>query len=172
MRTHDKIKRFCEDPYFVPESTSLITQLLNFQKSSKRYAMVVDEYGEVQGLVTLEDILEEIVGDFTSNDVDHDHEVRSLTTDSHSIDGSVTIREINKTTGWNLPTNGPKTQNGLVLEEIERIPVPYGYWTYCVMPPQWASYYVFHRGRLTRAKVHPHLIYSFSHLHFMGDIVE
>tara|TARA_Y200000002_G_C22665911_1_gene657978 strand:- start:53 stop:1345 length:1293 start_codon:yes stop_codon:yes gene_type:complete len=122
MLTHDKIKRFCEDPYFVPESTSLITQLLNFQKSSKRYAMVVDEYGEVQGLVTLEDILEEIVGDFTSNDVDHDHEVRLLTTDSYSIDGSVTIREINKTTGWNLPTNGPKTLNGLVLEELERIP--------------------------------------------------
>ena len=120
--THEKIKRFCEEPYFVPESTSLITQLLNFQKSSKRYAMVVDEYGEVQGLVTLEDILEEIVGDFTSNDVDHDHEVRLLTTDSYSIDGSVTIREINKTTGWNLPTNGPKTLNGLVLEELERIP--------------------------------------------------
>ena len=84
--------------------------------------MVGDEYGEVQGLVTLEDILEEIVGDFTSNDVDHDHEVRLLTTDSYSIDGSVTIREINKTTGWNLPTNGPKTLNGLVLEELERIP--------------------------------------------------
>ena len=120
--TQDKIKRFCEDPYFVPESTSLITQLLNFQKSSKRYAMVVDEYGEVQGLVTLEDILEEIVGDFTSNDVDHDHEIRMLTNESYSIDGSVTIREINKTTGWNLPTNGPKTLNGLVLEGLERIP--------------------------------------------------
>ena len=120
--TQDKIKRFCEDPYFVPESTTLITQLLNFQKSSKRYAMVVDEYGEVQGLVTLEDILEEIVGDFTSNDVDHDHEIRMLTNESYSIDGSVTIREINKTTGWNLPTNGPKTLNGLVLEGLERIP--------------------------------------------------
>ncbi len=120
--TQDKIKRFCEDPYFVPESTTLITQLLNFQKSSKRYAMVVDEYGEVQGLVTLEDILEEIVGDFTSNDVYHDHEIRMLTNESYSIDGSVTIREINKTTGWNLPTNGPKTLNGLVLEGLERIP--------------------------------------------------
>ena len=120
--THEKIKRFCEEPYFVPESTSLITQLLNFQKSSKRYAMVVDEYGEVQGLVTLEDILEEIVGDFTSHDLDHDQEISLLTDDSYSIDGSVTIREINKTTGWNLPTNGPKTLNGLVLEELERIP--------------------------------------------------
>ena len=120
--THEKIKRFCEEPYFVPESTSLITQLLNFQKSSKRYAMVVDEYGEVQGLVTLEDILEEIVGDFTSHDLDHDHEISLLTDDSYSIDGSVTIREINKTTGWNLPTTGPKTLNGLVLEELERIP--------------------------------------------------
>ena len=120
--THEKIKRFCEEPYFVPESTSLITQLLNFQKSSKRYAMVVDEYGEVQGLVTLEDILEEIVGDFTSHDLDHDQEISLLTDDSYSIDGSVTIREINKTTGWNLPTTGPKTLNGLVLEELERIP--------------------------------------------------
>ena len=120
--SHEKIKRFCEEPYFVPESTSLITQLLNFQKSSKRYAMVVDEYGEVQGLVTLEDILEEIVGDFTSHDLDHDQEISLLTDDSYSIDGSVTIREINKTTGWNLPTTGPKTLNGLVLEELERIP--------------------------------------------------
>ncbi len=122
MLSHDKIKRFCEDTYFVPESTSLITQLLNFQKSSRRYAMVVDEYGEVQGLVTLEDILEEIVGDFNSNDEDQDHEIIMLTGGSYSIDGTVTIREINKTTGWNLPTNGPKTLNGLVLEELERIP--------------------------------------------------
>ena len=104
--THNAIKRFSEEPYFIPDSTTLTNQLLNFKTTRNRFAVVVDEYGEVKGLVTLEDILEEIVGDFTTN----------------TADGAATIREINKATNWSLPTDGPKTLNGLALEQLESIP--------------------------------------------------
>jgi Mg2+/Co2+ transporter CorB len=87
-----------------------------------RFAVVVDEYGEVQGLVTLEDILEEIVGDFTTNEADRVDEVIAQKNGSFLIDGTATIREINKATNWNLPVDGPKTMNGLVLEQLESIP--------------------------------------------------
>jgi Mg2+/Co2+ transporter CorB len=120
--THKAIKRFSEDPYFIPESTTLTNQLLNFKTTKKRFAVVVDEYGEVQGLVTLEDILEEIVGDFTTNAADSDDEIIYLSDHRYLIDGTATIREINKATGWDLSTDGPKTLNGLVQEEIESIP--------------------------------------------------
>ena len=120
--THSAIKRFSEEPYFIPESTSLTTQLLNFQKTHRRFAIVVDEYGEVQGLVTLEDILEEIVGDFTSNAADQDHEIVAHGNGGYLIDGAATIRDINKSIGWSLPTDGPKTLNGLALEQLERLP--------------------------------------------------
>jgi Mg2+/Co2+ transporter CorB len=96
--------------------------LLNFKTTKKRFAVVVDEYGEVQGLVTLEDILEEIVGDFTTNTADSDDEVIYLSDNKYLIDGTATMREINKATGWDLSTDGPKTLNGLVQEEIESIP--------------------------------------------------
>jgi Mg2+/Co2+ transporter CorB len=120
--THETIKRFAEEAYFIPESTTLTTQLLNFKTTKKRFAVVVDEYGEVQGLVTLEDILEEIVGDFTTNTADSDDEVIYLSDNKYLIDGTATMREINKATGWDLSTDGPKTLNGLVQEEIESIP--------------------------------------------------
>ncbi|MDG0969802.1 MAG: HlyC/CorC family transporter [Porticoccaceae bacterium] len=120
--THGALQYFAEDPYFIPESTTLTNQLLNFKKTKKRFAIVVDEYGEVQGLVTLEDILEEIVGDFTTNTADDDDEITPTSDGSYTIDGTATIREINKATGWDLPTNGPKTLNGLVFEHIESIP--------------------------------------------------
>ena len=84
--------------------------------------MVVDEYGEVQGLVTLEDILEEIVGDFTTNTADEIEEVIRRDDGSYLIHGAATIREINKATGWELPKDGPKTLNGLALEQLESIP--------------------------------------------------
>ena len=83
---------------------------------------MVDEYGEVQGLVTLEDILEEIVGDFTTNTADDEDEIITQNDGSYLIDGTATIREINKTTGWDLPTKGPKTLNGIVFEQLESIP--------------------------------------------------
>ncbi len=120
--THNAIKRFAEEAYFIPESTTLTTQLLNFKKHRSRFAVVVDEYGEVQGLVTLEDILEEIVGDFTTNTADEVQEVIPRGDGSYIIDGVATIREINKATGWSLPTDGPKTLNGLALEQLESIP--------------------------------------------------
>jgi Mg2+/Co2+ transporter CorB len=120
--THNAIKRFAEEAYFIPESTTLTNQLLNFKKTRNRFAIVVDEYGEVQGLVTLEDILEEIVGDFTTNTADEIEEVIPRDDGSYVIDGAATIREINKATGWELPTDGPKTLNGLALEQLESIP--------------------------------------------------
>lgn len=120
--THKAIKRFADEAYFIPESTKLTTQLLNFKKMRSRFAIVVDEYGEVQGLVTLEDILEEIVGDFTTNEADRVEEVIAQTNGSFLIDGTATIRDINKTTNWDLPLDGPKTMNGLVLEQLESIP--------------------------------------------------
>ena len=120
--THKAVKRFSEEPYFIPESTSLTNQLFNFKEKKKRFAVVVDEYGEVQGLVTLEDILEEIVGDFTTSANDSDDEVVDRNDGSYLIDGAATIRDINKATGWSLPTDGPKTLNGLALELLESIP--------------------------------------------------
>ena len=120
--THNALKRFAEDVYFIPESTTLTQQLLNFKKNRNRFAVVVDEYGEVQGLVTLEDILEEIVGDFTTNTADEIEEVIPRGDSSYEIYGVATIREINKATGWALPTDGPKTLNGLALEQLESIP--------------------------------------------------
>jgi Mg2+/Co2+ transporter CorB len=120
--THKAIKRFADEAYFIPESTRLTTQLLNFKKMRSRFAVVVDEYGEVQGLVTLEDILEEIVGDFTTNEADKIDEVIAQKDGSYLIDGAATIRDINKLTGWDLPLDGPKTMNGLVHEHLESIP--------------------------------------------------
>jgi Mg2+/Co2+ transporter CorB len=120
--THKAIKRFADEAYFIPESTRLTTQLLNFKKMRCRFAIVVDEYGEVQGLVTLEDILEEIVGDFTTNEADKVEEVIAQSNGSFLIDGTATIRDINKITHWSLPLDGPKTMNGLVLEQLESIP--------------------------------------------------
>lgn len=120
--THKAIKRFADEAYFIPESTRLTTQLLNFKKMRSRFAIVVDEYGEVQGLVTLEDILEEIVGDFTTNEADKIDELIAQKNGSYLIDGTATIRDINKSTSWDLPLDGPKTMNGLVLEQLESIP--------------------------------------------------
>jgi len=120
--THAAIKRFSEEPYFIPESTMLTTQLLNFKKTRNRFAVVVDEYGDVKGLVTLEDILEEIVGDFTTTTADEADEVLDRGDGSYLIDGAATVREINKATGWSLSTDGPKTLNGVALEQLESIP--------------------------------------------------
>jgi Mg2+/Co2+ transporter CorB len=116
------LEREMESPYFIPESTPLSTQLLNFQKSKHRLAIVVDEYGEVMGLVAMEDILEEIVGDFTSNLSDTTDNIFAQRDGSHIIAGTANIREINKTLHWDLPTTGPKTLSGLILENLESFP--------------------------------------------------
>lgn len=109
-------------PYFIPEGTPLHTQLLNFQSQKHRIAVVVDEYGEVLGLVVLEDILEEIVGEFTSNLAEAVEDISPQTDGSFLIDGTATVREVNKALDWELPVDGPKTVNGLVLEELESFP--------------------------------------------------
>jgi Mg2+/Co2+ transporter CorB len=110
------------EPYFIPESTSLNTVLLNFQKDHQQMGVVVDEYGDVQGIAALEDVLEEIVGEFTPPTQDEEEEIQTLEDGSFRIEGSTHIREINKTLDWHLPTDGPKTLNGLIIETLEFIP--------------------------------------------------
>lgn len=116
------LEREMEKPYFVPESTPLHTQLMNFQKKKCPLGVVVDEYGVVLGLVALEDILEEIVGEFTSNLADSAESIFPQRDGSYIIDGTANIREINKTLDWSLPTDGPKTLSGLMLEHLEAFP--------------------------------------------------
>ncbi|MEN5217334.1 MULTISPECIES: transporter associated domain-containing protein [Pseudomonas] len=113
----------CYEPYFVPESTPLQMQLLNFHKQQRRLGVVVDEYGEVLGIVTLEDILEEIVGEFEDeHSLDNPH-VHPQPDGTFVIDGTASLREINRSLGWHLPCDGgPKTLNGLVTEALESIP--------------------------------------------------
>ena len=118
----EAMQRTAADPYFVPEGTPLNTQLLNFQKLKRRMGIVVDEYGSVRGLVTLEDILAEIVGEFTSNISDQSPEIVPQTDGSFVIDGATAIRDINRALHWELPIDGPKTLNGLILEFLETIP--------------------------------------------------
>ena len=112
------------EPYFVPEGTSLNTQLLNFQRQRRRMAFVVDEYGDVQGLVTLEDLLEEIVGEFTSDKGSMHKDVHRERGDSFIVNASASVRTLNRKMGWTLPTSGPRTLNGLILEYLETIPEP------------------------------------------------
>ncbi|SEM33035.1 Mg2+ and Co2+ transporter CorB, contains DUF21, CBS pair, and CorC-HlyC domains [Pseudomonas sp. ok272] len=120
--TKEALLAACHEPYFVPESTPLQLQLLNFHKQQRRLGMVVDEYGEVQGIVTLEDILEEIVGEFESQHSLTNPHVHPLADGRLVIDGAASIRELNKSLGWHLPSDGPKTLNGLVTEALETIP--------------------------------------------------
>ncbi len=110
--------------YFVPEGTTLSVQLLNFQRDRRRIALVVDEYGDIRGLVTLEDILEEIVGDFTSAPGALHQDIHRDADGSFVINGAISIRVLNRTLGWDLPTDGPRTLNGLILEYLETIPQP------------------------------------------------
>ena len=111
-----------DEPYFIPESTALHTQLFNFQKARERTALVVDEYGDIIGLATLEDILEEIVGDFTTDVSDNSQEITPQGDGSYIIDGSASIRDVNRALGWHLPTEDARTINGLITEEMEAIP--------------------------------------------------
>ena len=111
------------EPYFVPEGTPLNTQLNQFQRNRRRLGFVVDEYGDIQGFVTLEDILEEIVGEFTTDPatVTHKH-VHREAPGVFIINASATIRAVNRSLGWQLPTDGPKTLNGLLVEKLETLP--------------------------------------------------
>lgn len=120
--THAVLEAACNEPYFIPEDTALSVQLLNFQKHKKRMGIVVDEYGDIEGLVTLEDILEEIVGELSDKEQDQEAEITQQAENSYEIDGTAYIRDINKILGWELPCDGPKTLNGLITEILESIP--------------------------------------------------
>ena len=116
------IMQAAREPYFIPESTPLNIQLLNFQRAKRRIGLVVDEYGDILGIATLEDILEEIVGEFTTDSAATSKDIHPQDDNSYIIDGSSNIRDINKTLHWQLPVDGPKTLNGLIMETLESIP--------------------------------------------------
>lgn len=112
------------EPLFVPAGASLNTQLSNFRQQRRRIAIVVNEYGDVQGLVTLEDLLEEIVGEFTTDLAMLHRDIHQEPSGSYVVSGSINIRTLNRTLGWNLPTEGARTLNGVILEQLEAIPEP------------------------------------------------
>lgn len=121
--THEAIRKQLHTPYFVLDSTPLHTQLLNFQKEKHRFGIVVDEYGDVRGIVTLVDLLEEIVGEFSTDTAqESEREVIPLDDAWYQIDATASVRDINRSLGWQLPTDGPKTINGLIVEFLESIP--------------------------------------------------
>ncbi|SUT94243.1 HlyC/CorC family transporter [Actinobacillus lignieresii] len=115
--------RAVDEVYFIPEGTPLTTQLMNFKSNKERIGLVVDEYGDIKGLVTLEDILEEIVGEFTTSTAPTiEEEVKPQSDGSVIIEGSANLRNLNKLFDWNLPVDEARTFNGLILEHLEKIP--------------------------------------------------
>jgi Mg2+/Co2+ transporter CorB len=135
LRTKDIIKLFQKDdfnkddlleiqqtPYFIPNNTSLYTQLINFQQNKERFAFVVNEYGSLLGLITLQDLLEEVIGEFTTDPSDSSPDIQKQHDNTLLVNGNITIRELNRSMDWNLPTHGPKTLNGLIIEYLESIP--------------------------------------------------
>ena len=122
--TRQSLVAALQEPYYVPEGTPLSIQLVQFQQRKRRLALVVDEYGDIQGMVTLEDILQEIVGEFRTVRSDQHPDLQPDGTGGWIVDGSANVRELNRLLGWQLPTDGPKTLNGLILETLETIPEP------------------------------------------------
>jgi len=120
--TKKALEEIAKDLYFVPAGTPLSMQLLNFQRHERRVGLVVDEYGDIQGLITIEDILEEVVGEFTSNPDSLNPAIHPQEDNTVLVDASIAIRELNRIMQWNLPTEGPKTLNGLILDYLEAIP--------------------------------------------------
>ncbi|USH02975.1 CNNM domain-containing protein [Grimontia kaedaensis] len=119
----ENLLRAADEVYYIPEGTPLNVQMLKFQRNKQRIGMIVDEYGDIIGLVTLEDILEEIVGEFTTSlSPSLAEEITALPDGSFMIDGTANIRDLNKSLNWQLPTDGPRTLNGLILEHLEDIP--------------------------------------------------
>lgn len=111
------------EPYFIPENTSVTHALTNLQEQRRRFGIVVDEYGDIKGLVTLEMILEEVVGDFTTIVPGMDDDITAETDGSYLVRGNTYLRDINRQLGWELPTDNVKTVNGLITEQLEHIPV-------------------------------------------------
>jgi Mg2+/Co2+ transporter CorB len=122
--TRERLEGLIREPYFVPSGTPLNRQLLNFQAKRRRTALVVDEYGDVQGLITMADLLEEIVGEFATDPADGIADVQPQDDGSFLVDGSANVRELVRTMHWELETAGPKTLNGLIVEHLESLPEP------------------------------------------------
>jgi len=120
----ESFRRGLVDAYFVPQGTSLTKQLLNFKESGRRIGLVVDEYGDIQGLVTINDILEEIVGDFSLKTFGRPEDIRSEDDGTYIVRGTVSLRDLNRRLGWGLPTEESRTLNGLIVEYLEDIPEP------------------------------------------------
>ncbi len=120
--TKEILESLIREPYFIPEGTPLNRQLLNFQRENRRVGLVVDEYGDVLGLVTIGDLLEEVVGEFTTDPSDSIASVQPQTDGSFLVDGAANLRELVRTMHWELPTDGPKTLNGLIIEHLEELP--------------------------------------------------
>ncbi len=118
----DELESLAIEPYYLPEGTSLHTQMLKFQKKKRRIGLVVDEYGVLQGMITLDDILEEIIGEFTTDLQTYNQDIQPQDDGSFFVDGGTTIRDINRQLNWILSTDGPKTINGVILEHLEDIP--------------------------------------------------
>ncbi|MDX2424854.1 MAG: HlyC/CorC family transporter [Cycloclasticus sp.] len=119
---HEKLLSVKRDTYFIPNNTSLYQQLINFQQNKQQIALVVNEYGNILGLITLQDVLEEVIGEFTTDPSDSSPDIQRKSDGSLFINGNITIRELNRSLHWSLPTGGPKTLNGLILEYLESIP--------------------------------------------------
>lgn len=121
--TKENLLRAADEIYYIPQGTPLNVQLLKFQRNKERIGLIVDEYGDINGLITLEDILEEIVGEFTTSiSLSLTDEIIPQHDGSYHIDGSTNVRDINKSLQWQLPTDGPRTLNGLILEYLEEMP--------------------------------------------------
>ena len=120
----DSLLKIADPPYYIPEATPLNVQILNFQKMKRRSGFVVNEYGDLQGLVTMEDILEEVVGEFTTDIADLSKDITRLENGSVIIDGGITIRNLNRMLGWQLPSLGPRTLSGVIIEYLGYIPPP------------------------------------------------
>ena len=116
------VERLCTEPYYIQEGTSLNIQLIEFQRTKQRFAIVVDEYGDIQGIVALSDILEEIVGEFTTVPDKENEEFQKENANSYIVNGNSNIRDLNKSIKWNIPSKGAKTINGLILEHLGDIP--------------------------------------------------
>ncbi len=120
----DTIREIMREPYFIPIGTPLLTQLQNFQDQQDRIGLVVDEYGELMGLVTIEDIIEEIIGEFTTQSPLQTARFKRLEDGSIVVEGGSLLRELNRKLGYRFPLDGPKTLNGLILEQLQDIPEP------------------------------------------------
>ena len=122
MERKEKLIKIADAPYYIPQATPLNSQILNFQKMKRRSCFVVNEYGDLQGLVTMEDILEEVVGEFTTDIANMSQDVTAQKDGSYIVDGSITLRHLNRVLHWQLPALGPRTLSGLIIEYLGYIP--------------------------------------------------